>query len=65
MRSRKRSLADFIAGSLPAELQWPNRLTDYDAAQVWSRRRFEWCTEHRVDLLDLLRHDCDAKRGLK
>jgi len=61
MRAKSRSLAEFLAESLPVDLRWPNRPCDFAANRDWNARRAAWCREHHVDPLDLIRHDVAAK----
>jgi|GEM_PF-3235260 hypothetical protein len=63
MRSRKRSLTDYLAAEMPVALQWFNRPSDHDEGNAWMTHRAAWARLHRVDLLDLIRHDAAAKRA--
>jgi hypothetical protein len=62
MRSRKRSLTDYLAAEMPVALQWFNRPSDHEE-DAWMTHRAAWARLHRVDLLDLIRHDAAAKRA--
>ena len=62
MRSRKRSLTDYLAAEMPVALQWFNRPSDHEE-DAWMTHRAAWARLHRVDLLDLIRHDAATKRA--
>lgn len=56
-------MADFLSAEMPPELQWFNRPDHGWEEDYWRERRQEWAREHRVDMLDLIRHDADQRRA--
>jgi hypothetical protein len=64
VKARRRSLADYLAAEMPAELQWFNRPGHGWEEDYWRERRQDWARAHRVDMLDLIRHDVAQLRAM-
>jgi len=63
MRSRKRSLADYLSAELPPELRGAGRPSDHEENREFMSRRLAWCKAHGITALQLLRHDRDVLRA--